>query len=281
MSTPGQVRAVGRDRSGLEMHWSPIVTLAALIAFSTGAAAALESADEIEQCVRDNLPRKSSVQTIAFRSTNRVGDASESVATLHWKLFDEGLSKVLLRFSRPLDMRGAGVLLIEKKGRRPDTFLYLPELKSVRRVSSSAASSSLFGTDFSYEDFERLVGMAADFARERKDDSEIDGRAVYVVDARPDPESGSGYERVVTFVDKETCVPLRTESYEPGGELRKLLTADTAEIEREGTVWVPHSQTMQDLRDETRTELVVQQIDIDAEIHRKMFSTRELEAGAN
>jgi hypothetical protein len=263
------------------MQWSPIVPFAVLLVFPASAWAAPETAAEIEQCVRGNLPRASSVQAVAFRSTNRVGDVAESEATIHWKLFDDGLSKLLLRFSRPLDMRGAGVLLIEKQGRRPDTFMYLPELQTVRRVSSRSASSSRFGTDFSYEDFERLVGMSADASRERGADTRIGGREVYVVVGRPDPESASAYERVATFVDKETCVPLRTESYERGGELRKLLTADSSKIEREGNCWVPHRQTMKDLRDETKTDLVILEIDTDVKIHQKMFSARELEAGAN
>jgi len=262
------------------MQWPQIIPFVILLAFPASARAAPETAAEIEQCVQDNLPRKSSVQTVLFRSSNRVGEVTGSDATIHWKLFDDGLSKVLLRFTRPLDMRGAGVLLIENQGRRPDTFMYLPELGKVRRVSSRSAASSLFGTDFSYEDFERLVGMSSDASRERVADTKVGGRDVYVVVGRPDPESGSAYERVVAFIDKETCVPLRTESYEHGDELRKLLTADSSKIEREGTLWVPRRQTMKDLRDETQTDLVIEQIDIDAKIHRKMFSARELEAGA-
>jgi len=263
------------------MHSSPVVLLSILLAFPVYAGAVLKSADEIEQCVRDNMPKESSVQSVVLRSTNRVGDVTESSAKLHWKLFDDGLSKVLLRFIRPLDMRGAGMLMIEKEGRRPDTFMYLPELQKTRRVSSSAAASSLFGTDFSYEDFERLVGMSVDASKERSDDAEIEGREVHVVIGRPDPAYGSAYERIVNFVDKQTCVPLRIESYEPGDELRKVLTTNAAEIKREGAVWVPHRQTMRDMRDETQTDVIVEQIDIDVKIHRKMFSVRELEAGSH
>jgi hypothetical protein len=263
------------------MHGSWIALVVSLLAAPLAAGAAPESAEEIEQCLRENMPKKSSIQTILLRSTNRVGDVAESRADIHWKLFDDGLSKVLLRFSHPLDMRGAGVLMIEKKERRPDTFMYLPELKSVRRVSSSAASSSLFGTDFSYEDFERLVGMSADAAKERGDDTEVEGRAAYVVSAKVDPDSGSAYEHIVTAVDKQTCVPLRTEFYEPGDALRKRLTADAAKIKQEGALFVPMQLTMHDLRDETQTDIVVEHIDAEAKIHRKMFSARELEAGSN
>jgi hypothetical protein len=245
------------------------------------ALASLSTVEEISQCVRDNLPSKNSTQTIVLRSINRVGDVTESNAAIYWQQDDNGLSKVLLRFIKPHDMRDSGVLMLEQEGRSPDTFLYLPSTKIVRRVSSRAASSSLFGTDFSYEDFARLVGMADDSSKERAEDAEVGGRPTYVVNAVPSSESGSSYEKVVTFVDQETCVPLRVESYEEGGRLRKRLTADAATLTKEGASWVSHRQTMEDLRDETRTEVEIEEIDTEANIHRKMFSARELESGAN
>lgn len=262
------------------MHRSQIALLAILLALPLTAGGATRSLEEIEECVRNNLPRTSSVQTVALRSTNRVGDVNESIATIHWMSFDDDLSKVLLRFTRPLEMRGAGLLLLEKKGRSPDTFLYLPEIGQVRRVSSSAAASSLFGTDFSYEDFNRLVGMSGEAAKELGDDTEIEGRGAHTITARPTPESGSAYERIVMAVDTETCVVLQTQSYEPGDQLRKVLLTDPAEIKQIGSLWVPHRLTMRDVRDETKTDVVVEEIEVEAKIHRKMFSARELEAGA-
>jgi hypothetical protein len=262
------------------MLWHSCIALISLFAAPLAAVASLSTVDEISQCVRDNMPNKSSSQTIVLRSINRVGDVAESSATIFWQQDDDGFSKVLLRFIKPLDMRDSGVLMLEKAGRSPDTFLYLPSTKMVRRVSSRAASSSLFGTDFSYEDFSRLVGMAGDSAKERGEDTEIAGRPAYVVSATPTPESGSSYEKVISFIDQETCVPLRMESYEDGGKLRKRLTADVSTLSREGSSWVSLNQTMEDLRDQTRTEVVIKTIDTDAKIHRKMFSTRELESGS-
>jgi hypothetical protein len=245
------------------------------------AAAASASAEEIEDCVRANLPRDSSVQTLVFRSTDRLGATTGFESTLYWKRFEGGLSKVVLRFEAPPDMRGAGVLLIEKRGRRPDTFMYLPALRKVKRVSSRSASSSLFGTDFSYEDFERLIGMSADARRERLADVVVDGRILYVIEALPASDAGSAYERVATFVDPETCIPLETRSFEPGGQLRRRLVVDPDRITREGDRWVPRLQVMHDLRDETRTELHVEHIEMEADIHRRMFSERWLESGAH
>jgi len=254
--------------------------ISALLVFPLASHAAPETAEEIDACVRANSPETSSVQTVQLRVTNRVGDTSESIAKIHWMRFEDGLSKALLRYERPLDMRGAGVLLIEKEGRSPDTFLYLPDIGQVRRVSSSAASSSLFGTDFSYEDFNRLVGMAGEAAKTREADTQIEGRDAWVLSLRPAPEDESSYERIVMTVDQATCVALRTESWEPGERLRKVLTADPSAIEQVGTLWVPRKLQMRDERDETRTDVVVEEVDVEAEIKRKMFSARELEAGA-
>ena len=209
-----------------------------------------------------------------------MGNVTESRSKLYWKEFDDGLSKVMMRFIRPLDLRGAAVLMIEKKGRSPDTMMYLPAIRKVRRVSSRAAASSLFGTDFSYEDFQRLMGLSGEAKATRDPDSEIDGREVYVIVVRPGEESISAYERVVTLVDKQTCVPLLTESYEAGDRLRKRLVADPSQITAEKKIWVARKQTIMDLRDETKTELLIEEIEVDGEIHRKMFSERELEAGA-
>jgi len=254
--------------------------LLALLLLPLTAIAAPETAEEIDACVRANAPEKSSVQTVEIEVTNRVGDSSRSIATIHWMGFDDGLSKALLRYERPLDMRGAGVLLLEQEGRSPDTFLYLPDVGQVRRVSSRAASSSLFGTDFSYEDFNRLVGMAGDADKSREADTVVDGREAFVLTLRPTPEAESSYERIVTTVDKATCVALRTESFEPGDRLRKVMTADAASIEQVGKVHVPRKLRMQDVRDQTHTDVLVEDVEIEADIKPKMFSARELEAGA-
>jgi len=275
-----KLRIPARSRTEPARKRSGIAAFALVFLFAFRALGAPETAEEIEQCVRDNLPNKSSSQTIVFSSTDRVGAVTVSRSKLYWKEFDGGLSKVMMRFIKPLDLRGAGVLMIEKKGRSPDTMMYLPAVRKTRRVSSRAAAGSLFGTDFSYEDFQRLMGISGDSSKVREPDSEIEGRGVYVIVARPGEDSASAYERVVTSVDKKTCVPLLTESYESGDRLRKRLLADPSQITAEKGHWVARKQTITDVRDETMTELQIEEIELDGDIHRKIFSERELEAGA-
>ena len=121
------------------------------------------------------------------------------------------------------------------------------------------------------------MGMSRDARRERLEDAVLHDRPVWVVAGYPGVEARSGYERVVSWVDPETCVPLQSEAFEPGGKLRKRLVVDPERVTREGASWVPRLQVMHDLRDETHTELVVEEVELEAKIHRKMFTERELE----
>lgn len=258
------------------MTWR-LGAFAAVYLLSTPAvfAAELKTADEIDACYRANHPKDSSIQTISMHAKDRIGAVTTSEATMYWKRFDDGFSKVLMRFARPAEMRGAGLLMIEKE-KRNDMLIYLPELGRVKRVTKHMTSASMFGTDFSYEEFERLQGIANKAPATRLEDSVAGDRSAYVLEVRPDP-GDSGYERIRTWIDKETCVALRAEFYERGDKPRKIMTADPSKVTREGDIWMTREVLMQDKRDETETTMLVEEVEVGAKVHRKMFSQKELE----
>jgi hypothetical protein len=153
----------------------------------------------------------------------------------------------------------------------------MPEVRKVRRVNSQMMKGSVFGTDFSYEDFERLQGMSGQAQLERLDDAELDALPVYRLRGLPPEGSGSAYAAVVTHVDKKTCVPLKIELYEAGERLRKVLTVDPAKVEPQGELFVPRELRMRDLRDETETLLVVETVEIGVKIPDRTFTLTHLE----
>ena len=257
-----------------------LVLALAIVGAGASLAAELETAAEIDACYRANHPETTAVQTVSMHVKDRIGAVTRSQATLYWKKYDDGRSRVMMRFKLPPDMRGAGLLMVEKADRN-DMFIYLPELRRTKRITSRMSSASMFGTDFSYEEFERLQGMVEDSSTTRLADAEVGGRPTYVIEARPNKEEDSAYERIRSFIDKETCVSLKAEFYERGEQPRKILTADPAKVTRENGVWLAREQRMRDLRDETETLLVVEEVEVGKPIPRKMFSERELEAGGH
>ncbi len=262
------------------MHagWIPCALAIAGLGPGAAARAAPETAAEITQCMRDNFPGDASVQTIALEVKDRVGNRRELDAKVYWERDPGGLSRVLIRFDDPPDLRGSSLLLLEKPERN-DMFMYLPELGRVRRVTSHMISGSMFGTDFSYEDFERLQGLAEDADALRKPDAEIGGRAAYVLEARPRREERSQYESVTSFIDRETCVPLEIRMYEKGPRLRKTVSIDFSKVTQEKSGWVPRALSIREEIERTETALRVDAIELGVDLPDKLFSQSQLERG--
>jgi outer membrane lipoprotein-sorting protein len=229
----------------------------------------------VRKCLAANVPQQTSEQAVTFTAVDRTGFVTESTARLYWRRFDNG-SRSTLCFSSPPDLRGSAVLLIAKED-RADIFMYLPELRKVRRINKRSVSGSVLGTDFSYEDLERLQGMSQERDLKRLEDAEIEGRAVYVVEGRPARGEESEYDRIVSHVDKETCVPLRMELFEGEDRTLKVLQTSHERVERSEAGFFPMWLRMDDAKAGTHTELVVHEIRTEHEIPEKTFTQRALE----
>ena len=253
-----------------------LVAIVALLAPSLVSAKNLE---ELEQCAKANLPERSSVQRISIEAVDRRGARSVSNATVYWRRFDDGLSRVLLRVTAPDALRGAGVLMLEKPGRN-DLFMYLPDYRKVRRVTTRMVGSSLFGTDFSNEDFERMQGIVDHGQRTlRPGDQQLDGRPVYVVEETLPKDGTWAYSRVVLHMDPASCLPLRIEGFDQRDALRKVIEIDPGSIREQGGAFIASEIRAEDLQERTHSVLRVDAVEFEVELSDDLFSQRELEQG--
>src|SRR5262249_40105606 len=155
---------------------------------------------------------------------------------------------------RPPEMRGTAMLMIESANGPSDFYVYSPDERKVRRVVGRS-NSGLFGTDFSYDDFENWRTFQKHGTAERTADATIAGRPVYVVVSAPAKDEQSSYEKIVTSIDRETCVVLQVDSFETGGKLRKVLRADPAKVESVGPLSVATAVELEDMIDQTKTRV--------------------------
>lgn len=235
--------------------------------------------EEIEVCMRENSPRKSMIQDATITTVDDTGANRVQEAKFYWKRDEDRLSRIFMLVESPLDLRGAAFLMIERRDRPDDMWMYLPEIRKVRRISSRTVSGSLFGTDFSYEDIQHLQPGFKDGVGARLPDSEIGGRGVHVVQTEPDPEMGSGYSRIVSYLDGQYCVPLKIEFYEESNGLRKVLTVDPTKVTREANTWIPRDLVLRDLDRETESHFVATDVEIDVEIPDRRFTQTQLAKG--
>lgn len=255
------------------------VCAASLLVLAVGSARAADPAvEEVQTCARRNLPDSTARQSILLESKDAAGSGQRLEAQMLWRRTEEGRSQVRIIVEAPPDVRGTGFLLLERAD-GADMFSYLPEMGRVRRLSGRAISGSLFGTDFSYEDVERLQLTAEGSSVSRLPDAEVEGRKAYVLAATLAPGSESAYERVVTYVDRETCVALRTDLEAKGGVAAKQVTAAFAEVKQVGTRWVPHLLTVNDAETGRSTTLTIRKIDLDVKLSPGEFSETALLKG--
>ncbi len=236
----------------------PWLALAALL-WTSPASAAREDPTlaEVTACAQLAVPDTPRVWSIAFTTRTRAGAERDVRANIFTRHDDLERRVVVLRVTRPSDLEGSTLLLLEREGPN-EIFFSSPELEQPVRITGDGAQLSLFGTDFSYEDVERMYGLNRPVESRRLDDALVRDQPVYVVESKPSGGPGeSAYEAVVAFIAKDTCVPLRTEFYETDRRLRKVLTIDPRELRRHGTVWIAHSLLMSDLLDESETRLII------------------------
>lgn len=229
---------------------------------------------EVTACVERNLPAPDSIRAARLTTRDRQGKKTITVVTMYGRRNAEGRARLFMKFLEPEDVRGSALLFLEQDG-ADEIYLGSPDFDASRRITAEGRSANLFGTDFSFEDFERLEGFDVPGTTTRLPDASVDDREVYMVESRP---LKSMYERVVSAIDKKSCLPLRTEFFESGGDPRKVLTTDPRSNKKHGAVWVPHSALMRDMRDLTTTHLMVDSHEQDVLLPEGVFSVEALEA---
>lgn len=242
---------------------------------------------DIYQCVLDNR-FESYVQSSLLVSGDRGGATQESRLRMTWRSFredgdgDDGagaepegiLSKSLVKYTEPFDLRYSGYLIVNNAGRPNDQFVYLASSRRIRRVN--LRREAVFGTDFTFEDI--VPREIEDGTYQRLPDTPVQGVSTYVVEVTPKDHAESEYSRFVIHVEKEHCVPLLTRYWDDRGVEVKELSVPAGSVEEQQGVWWPMELTMRNLQLETFTTLRVEELEGNAKLPRKTFDLRRLEA---
>jgi hypothetical protein len=202
---------------------------------------------------------------------------TESKATIYGRSSRDGRSRVLDRASLPDDLRGASVLLLERKqpGER-DMFAY-------RRSSGGQAHHEphgdrpCSGTDFQLRRFrdDRRLRRKAQSTRA---DALIAPAWRGCWRAPPPPARSGAYTRIVEHIDPKT-VRIKTELFEADDRLRKGASSDRSALKQVSGLWYAPRLTLRDLVKQTETELAIDKIEVGVEIPAKRFSQANLSKG--
>lgn len=129
-------------------------------------------------------------------------------------------SKSLLRFIKPDIVKGTCFLIWSKKSGGNEQWLFLPKLKTAKRIESKAKTQRFMNTEFSYEDLEGF--NQSDEQYFLKDEENLNDQHCYIVEVIGHTQTQ--YKRRLVWIDSEDWLLRRVEFYDKNNKLFKVLT---------------------------------------------------------
>jgi outer membrane lipoprotein-sorting protein len=195
-------------------------------------------------------------------------------AFISYRKDKEGNRSQLIRFSEPADIEGTGFLSIENFGSNDtEQHLYLPALKRTRRIVASQKGRSFVNSDFTYEDMQRhpVSGWNYELAPE----DTVLGILCYVLISTPHKNTDTQYSKVISWVDKNNYMPLRTIFWDKKNRQAKEYRVNQIEI-FDG-IPTETDVIMKDLLTGHQTQILSQQILYNSGLKESLFSARYLQ----
>jgi len=186
----------------------------------------------------------------------------------------ELVSKTLIRYTHPFDLRYTAYLIVNNLDAPSDQFLYIASERRTKRIN--LRGEAVFGSDFSFEDV--LPREIEDATYERLPDVDHDGAACFAIRATPRPNQRSEYSHFLVYIEKRRAVPLLTRYWDERGVEVKELRVEREWIEDHEGVWVPMRMTMKHLKHDSFTTFEVDEIEARARLDRDDFDLRRLES---
>lgn len=189
-------------------------------------------------------------------------------------------SKILFFSEFPPDERGKSFMAWIYKDRMDDHWVYLPELRMVRKVSHGAHMSKHDDDDFALSVLTRgdLVPRKPDEDRHSLlGEEELKGKAYYVVESTPKQASdGYPYQKVRRWISKEEFLVERIDYYGSGTAPEKQ---QEIKWERRDKAWVWTRVLGVQAKSGARTLLEISDIRVNLGLKDEVFSARSLRLG--
>ncbi len=192
---------------------------------------------------------------------------------------DENVSKRIIRFLEPADVKGTALLIFDHDNKDDDMWIYMPSLRKTRRIVSSDKGKSFMGSEFSN----------ADMAAENMDDFQYTllnndvfmGTECWKIEIRPVNEESAdenGYSRKIVWIAKSDYVMRHAEFYDLFDELLKTQTnSDIRLLDETGKKYQAAVMLMENVQNGRKSVMKMDSISFNPEVRDEYFTIRYLE----
>lgn len=241
------------------------------------------SAEEIVRQCDAKPPGNDQTSRLTIRITDRSGNERTTVYARLWKDTkgkDNVVDKMVLYTVYPPDAKDTAFMrwsYTPESGKNAEQWIYLPELKKIRRVSVRDLSDSFLGTDLTY----------GDITQRRVNDDEhkflrietTDGNQYFVIDSVP-KESTSIYSHKITKYlktdDMNNCVKTAVDYYDKNGAFLKRQQIKWQKI---GDAWVWDNVFVENVQAFHTSYFEMRDVKVNSDIKESIFTERQLARG--
>jgi len=180
-------------------------------------------------------------------------------------MLQKGSDKRMVKFLSPADQKGIAFLSL------PDDvmYLYLPAFKKVRRIASHIKNNKFAETDFSYEDMEAIKYTEKYIPTLQETEEKH-----YVLQLIPKEGVKTDYSKLIMWVRTDNFYPVKIEHYDKKNKLYKVMVRE--KIEKVDGYWISRESTMEDLKAEHKTRMIIEEVKFDLGLSDDRFTKRYL-----
>lgn len=181
--------------------------------------------------------------------------------------------KSLIKFIRPADIQGTGLLSYQNKKEDDDQWLYLPSMKKIKRIAGTGKSGSFVGSEFSFEDL--IPPDIEKYSYEYLRTEPCDEVMCFVVQSTPlTPDSG--YSKTILWIRTDNYRNTQVEFYDKKDRLLKILSLADYRL-MNNKYWRAFRLIMKNKINGKETDFLIENLKIGAGLTNADFTQRALE----
>lgn len=233
------------------------------------------SAREVLERAFDNLYECDLLQKVEMVTRTRSGEARRQRVNRLRKRID-GRAHSLLEIRTTNEQWGLRVLRIERKHRDDDRFVWVPNLRRVRRLSSAQRGDQVEGTDLNLEDLE--FRRAETFEIVGRSFTTLGDERVHLLTLQP--LFASGYARMHMYVAMNDFSIREVHYYRRSAKQPyKVQRSPVADLKKVGGHVMPGRWIITDFDRGSETDVIFSETAVDPDIGDHLFSSAVLENG--
>ncbi len=191
----------------------------------------------------------------------------------------EDVSKRIIRFLEPADVKGTGMLIFDHENKDDDMWIYMPSLRKTRRIVSSDKGKSFMGSEFSNADM--AAENMSDFNYNLLGEADFKGSACWKIEVLPvdeDVAAENGFSLKIVWIAKADYVMRHAEFYDMFDDLYKKQTnSDIRLLDEKGRKYQAAEMVMENVQNGRHSIMKMEQVVFNPNVKDEYFTTRYLE----